>query len=112
MKNTLVLDIFSTFNSDLNNDGRLNGKEVSSTDIDHTWMNNMRRVDKNRDGSISRPELKEYLVKESQSSRNERSVNMHTNGANDFILKMFSGKDKDGDGFISFEEFRSRNEEL
>ena len=53
---------------DLNQDRRLNGIEMSSTKIDWKWMNDMKAVDKNRDGEISRQELKIHLKKETLSS--------------------------------------------
>ena len=85
---------------------------MASTDIDAPWMNKMRNVDKNDDGSISHPELKEYLTKEAKSSNYMKDANIQPNDSNDFVSKLFSGKDKNGDGSISFEEFQSRHDDL
>ena len=67
---------FLTSYLDLNQDRRLDGKEVASTDIDAPWMNKMRKVDRDNDGSISHPELKEYLMKETKSSNNAKNANI------------------------------------
>ena len=85
---------------------------MASTDIDAPWMNEMRNVDKNHDGSISHQELKEYLMKEAKSSNYAKNANMQPDDSNDLVSKLFSGKDKNGDGSISFEEFQSRHEDL
>ena len=97
---------------DLNQDRRLDGKEVASTDVDAPWMNKMKKVDRDNDGSISHPELKEYLMKETKSSNNAKNANIQPKDSNDFVSKLFSGKDKNGDGSISFEEFRTRHDDL
>ena len=85
---------------------------MASADIDAPWMNKMTNVDKNHDGSISHPELKEYLMKETKSSNYAKNANIQPNHSNDFVSKLFSGKDTNGDGLISFEEFQSRHEDL
>ena len=90
----------------------MDGKEVASADIDAPWMNKMRNADKNHDGSISHPELKEYLMNETKSSNHAKNGNIQPNYFNDFVSRLFSGKDKNGDGSISFEEFQSRHEDL
>ena len=97
---------------DLDQDGRLNGIEVASTRIDRKWMNDMKSVDKNRDGGISRQELKTFLKKDTQSSNNRKDARIQTDDTNDIITNFFGGKDKDGDGFVSFKEFTGRNDEL
>ena len=97
---------------DLNQDRRLNGIEMASTKIDWKWMNDMKSVDKNRDGEISRQELKLHLKKETLLSSNVESSRVQADDKKDIITNLFGGKDKDGDGFVSYKEFTSRNEEL
>ena len=70
----------------------MDGKEVASTDIDAPWMNKMRNVDKNHDGSISHPELKEYLMNETKSSNHAKNGNIQPNYSNDFVSRLFYGK--------------------
>ena len=50
---------------------------MASADIDAPWMNKMTNVDKNHDGSISHPELKEYLMKETKSSNYAKNANIY-----------------------------------
>ena len=85
---------------------------MASTKIDWKWMNDVKAVDKNRDGEISRQELKIHLKKETLPSSNAKSARVQADDTNDIIANLFGGKDKDGDGFVSFKEFTGRKEEL
>ena len=76
------------------------------------WMNKMKKVDDNNDRVISQRELYLYLEKDVQKVSYNKNIQDYEKDSVDVIHNLFMNKDKDEDGFITFEEFKDEHEEL
>jgi len=108
----LIEDIFKSKDSD--KDGYLSMNELfeGETDLKEDEQDEIKAIDTNGDGKLSKEELSNYIEREHEETEEEDEKEDPAEAKEGYINQFFETQDLDKDGVITYEEFHANRDEL